>query len=435
VTGRVCVVGLWHLGCVTAACLAEQGLQVVGLDFDPERIDELTRARPPIAEPGLAELIHAELERGRLSFTSAAASALSGTRTLWVTFDTPVDDQDAADVAWVRAQLESLRPRLDPGTLVVISAQVPVGFAASLQSDWQRTDPTLRFVSAPENLRLGQALQSFRSPERVVVGLGLDVDRDAVRELFSPVRERIEWMSLESAEMTKHALNAFLAMSVAYTNEVARICEQVGADAAEVERGLRSEPRIGQRAYVKAGAPIAGGTLSRDVSFLIELARAHDVQSPILQGIQQSNRAHMGWVHDRLDEMLVGVVAPRVALLGLTYKVGTDTLRRSSAIELARWLLDRAVVVHAYDPAIHELPVDAPALHLASSIDAALAGADVAVLATPWPDFTSIESDRLVRVMRRPQLVDQVGFLPQLAADERVRYVRVGRPLAPRVSR
>jgi UDPglucose 6-dehydrogenase len=222
---------------------------------------------------------------------------------------------------------------------------------------------------------------------------------------------------------------------VAYTNEVARICEQVGADAAEVERGLRSEPRIGQRAYVKAGAPIAGGTLSRDVSFLIELARAHDVQSPILQGIQQSNRAHMGWVHDRLDEMLVGVVAPRVALLGLTYKVGTDTLRRSSAIELARWLLDRAVVVHAYDPAIHELPVDAPALHLASSIDAALAGADVAVLATPWPDFTSIESDRLVRVMRRPQLVDQVGFLPQLAADERVRYVRVGRPLAPRVSR
>ncbi|HMC72055.1 MAG TPA: nucleotide sugar dehydrogenase, partial [Mycobacteriales bacterium] len=337
-------------------------------------------ARPPVAEPGLPELVRAGLDAGRLSFTSDPAAALADADTLWVTFDTPVDDDDRADVAWVRAQLEAIRAYVRPSTLIVVSAQVPVGFSAALERDWWLTDPTLRFTNSPENLRLGQALESFRTPQRVVVGVGQDVDRQAVRELFAPLDERIEWMSLESAEMTKHALNAFLAMSVAYTNEVARICERVGADAAEVERGLRTEPRIGARAYVTAGAPIAGGTLARDVTFLTELARAHDVRSPLMRGIQESNQLHMGWIRDRLSELFADVEAPRVALLGLTYKPGTDTLRRSAAVELARWLSDIGAVVRAYDPAIHELPQHGIPVTLATGIDDALQSADAAVL-------------------------------------------------------
>ncbi|HLZ30410.1 MAG TPA: nucleotide sugar dehydrogenase [Chloroflexota bacterium] len=432
-SGRVCVFGLWHLGCVTAACLAEQGLTVVGLDLDAARVDELRRGRPPVAEPGLAELIQAELDRGTLSFAADPASALSNATTVWVAFDTPVGDHDEADVGWVRAQLEAIRAHLVPGTLVIISAQVPVGFGAELERDWRRSDGSLRFASVPENLRLGAALEAFRGPERVIVGLGQDVDRQAIRGLFPVCDERIEWMSLESAEMTKHALNGFLALSVAYANEVARICEQVGADATQVERGLRTDSRIGPRAYVSAGAPIAGGTLMRDVTFMLELAARHGLESPVLRGIQESNKLHTGWILDRLVELLAHIAEPRVALLGLTYKVGTDTLRRSASVELARRLSADGVLVHAYDPAIRQLVGGLP-VRLMGGIDEALWGVDVAVLATPWPEFKAVDADRLVRAMRRPQLIDQAGFLSHLAADDRIRYVRVGRPLAATTS-
>jgi UDPglucose 6-dehydrogenase len=193
---------------------------------------------------------------------------------------------------------------------------------------------------------------------------------------------------------------------------------------------LRTESRIGKRAYVTAGAPIAGGTLARDVTFLTELAAEHGLLSPLMLGIRASNQVQMEWIRDRVSEATADLDAPCVALLGLTYKPGTDTLRRSAAVDLAHWLNSRGAVVRAYDPAIRELPSKGPPVTLASGIDDALRGADVAVLATPWPEFRELDGDRLVRLMRRPYVVDQVGFVPHLAGDNRVRYVRVGRPLA-----
>jgi UDPglucose 6-dehydrogenase len=427
---RICVYGLWHLGCVTAACLAETHSAVIGLDSDVRTVDALKRGEPPVAEPGLADLIQSGLERGSLTFTSDARAALVDADVLWVTFDTPVDDQDNADVAWVREQLDDIRPWLAPGTLVLVSSQVPVGFSRALERDWQAMDASLRFASSPENLRLGQALGAFRQPERIVVGLGRLTDPSKIREVFGTLAERIIWMSLESAEMTKHALNAFLATSVVYANELARICERVGADAAEVERGLRTEPRVGPRAYVSAGGPIAGGTLARDVQFLTTLASEHGLASPLFSGVQESNRVHLRWIRDRITELVADVQDPRVAILGLTYKAGTDTLRRSAAVELAVWLTQRGVDVRAYDPAVHALPDELGGIHLSRTVEDAIEGTDVAVLATPWPEFKDLGADRLVSGMRRPQFIDQVGSLPHLATDQRVRYVRVGRSVA-----
>jgi UDPglucose 6-dehydrogenase len=427
----VCVYGLWHLGSVTAACLADAGLTVVGLDPDERCISELSAGRPPVAEPGLADLVQKSLAAGRLTFTSDPARALAEATILWVTFDTPVDDDDRADIAWVRAQLDCVRPSLRPGTLVLISSQVPVGFTAELERDWRREDPSLQFACSPENLRLGRAIEAFNQPERVVVGTGQAVDRARLSHLFGPFSDRIEWMSLQSAEMTKHALNGFLGLSVAYTNELARICEQVGADAAEVERGLRSEPRIGRRAYVSAGPPLAGGTLLRDITFLSQLAGEHHLPSPVMDAVKASNQLHQAWTFERAAELLDGVEHPRAAVLGLTYKPGTDTLRRSAAVALARGLAERGVRVSAFDPAIQSLPPALDAISLASTFDAALDGADVAVLATAWPEFRDVSADRLVNRMRRPRLIDQAGFLPHLAGDPRLVYVRVGRPRQP----
>ena len=432
---RVVVYGLWHLGCVTAACMAEAGNDVVGLDLDDSLVDGLNQGRPPLDEPGLPELVGAGLRAGRLTFTTDAAAALHGAGVLWVTYDTPVDEQDHADVAFVRDRLERIRDAVRPGTLVLISSQVPVGFARALSRDWEGRN--VRFGVSPENLRLGKALDAFRTPERVVVGLSHPgQDRDLLTRLFLPFGPagtgqppRIEWMSLESAEMTKHALNAFLAVSVTFVNELARLCEAVGANVKEVERGLKSEGRIGPRAYLSPGAAFAGGTLARDVRFLVDYGHAHAIPTPLFDGIWSSNEAHKDWTRQKVAQLLAGVEGPTVAVLGLTYKPGTSTLRRSSSVELCRWLRGRGARVRAHDPGVRELPADLqPVIELAASPADALRGADLAVIATEWPAYRSLAADDVVAAMRAPRVIDPNWFAAAtLGNDPRVTYVATGR--------
>jgi UDPglucose 6-dehydrogenase len=425
---RLTVFGLWHLGCVTAACLAEAGHQVIGLDLDTEVVNQLNQGRPPLHEPGLTELIQRCRDIGRLSFTSSADVALQGAEVVWVAFDTPVNDADEADVAWVERQIETIAPTLQPGTVVVISSQVPVGFTARLEQRLQGHG--LCFAVAPENLRLGKALDCFRKPERVVVGCRNEKTRDLLRELFQPFCGNLVWMTIESAEMTKHALNAFLATSVTFINELSRICEAVGADAKEVERGLKSESRIGPRAYLSPGAAFAGGTLARDIRFLIDLGESTQVAAPLFRGVWDSNRVHKEWVRHKLAGLLHDVDQPVVAVLGLTYKPGTNTLRRSSAVEMCRWLRGRGVCVKGHDPAIEELPADLDGiLELCDSPAAVLAGADVAVIATEWPQFKGVPADLFAQAMRRPRVIDQNHFLAAaLSGDCRIAYQATGLP-------
>jgi UDPglucose 6-dehydrogenase len=432
---RVVVYGLWHLGCVTAASLADAGNEVVGLDLDKGLVDGLNVGKPPLDEPGLPELIAAGRKSGKLSFTTNASEALHGAGVLWVTFDTPVDENDVADVAFVRNRLEQIKDSVRPGTLVLISSQVPVGFTRSLAKDWEGRG--VRFGISPENLRLGKAIEVFRTPERVIVGLSHpEQDRDLVTRLFLPFGPagsnqppRIEWMTLESAEMTKHALNAFLATSVTFINELARLCEAVGANAKEVERGLKSEARIGPKAYLGPGAAFAGGTLARDVQFLVEFGKRHDVATPLFSGIWQSNQAHKDWTRQQVKRVLGDVKNPTVAVLGLTYKAGTSTLRRSSSVELCQWMHQQGIRVRAHDPAVKELPEELrPAIELTNSSADALKGADLAVIATEWPEYKTLKADDLVTAMRSPKVVDPNWFAAAaLGNDPRVTYVATGR--------
>jgi UDPglucose 6-dehydrogenase len=425
---RVAVYGLWHLGSVTAACLAAAGRSTIGLDLDEAVVVDLNRRKPPLLEPGLAERIAEGLAGGRLSFTTHPEEALGEADILWVAFDTPIDERDEADVAFVRDRLEAVARSIRPGTLVLVSSQVPVGFTRSLEKDWKGRG--LRFACSPENLRLGKAVESFEHPERVVVGVRSDADKPLLAALFEPFCRTIEWMSVESAEMTKHAVNAFLATSVTFINELARLCEAVGADAKEVERGLRSEGRIGPRAYLSPGAAFAGGTLARDLRFLAGFGQQHRIATPLVDGVLASNDAHKQWLRDRLREMLRTVERPVAAVLGLTYKPGTSTLRRSASIELCAWLHDQGARVQAHDPAVgrsrEELGAD---IRLCAGPREALAGADVAIVATEWPDYLSLTADDIVSSMRRPQVVDPNRFLgAALARDPRIVYVTPGQP-------
>lgn len=424
---RIAVYGLWHLGCVTAACLARAGHVVAGLDLDRGTIDDLRNGQPPLQEAGLSELIHAGLASKKLSFHAEPAAALHDAEVLWVTFDTPVNERDEADVVALRARLQEVAAFLKPGTLVLLSSQVPVGFTRQLQRDW--SDKGLRFAYSPENLRLGKAIEAFCYPERVVLGIVSEEDKPRFIELFSPFCLYLEWMSLESAEMTKHALNAFLATSVTFINEVARLCEEVGADAKEVERGLKSEGRIGPRAYLSPGSAFAGGTLARDLRFLVGRGRDVQVQTPLLQGVIESNDVHKNWMRTRIEKLLTGIAQPVAAVLGLTYKPGTSTLRRSSAIELCRWMHERGVQVRGYDPAVAALPAElSRVVELAPTPIEALRGSHVAVISTQWPIFRSLRPADINATMQQPRIIDPNHFLADvLSGDPRIRYFATGK--------
>jgi UDPglucose 6-dehydrogenase len=428
---NVCVAGLWHLGTVTAACLASAGHHVVGLDFDSEVVDRLAAGQPPLFEPGLEDLTRAGLASRRLRFTTDPAVAAADADVVWIAYDTPVDDDDRADVSSVVERTTRLFAHLRSRTLVLVSSQMPVGTTAQLERAFAREADgrAVTFGYSPENLRLGKAIAAFSQPDRVVVGVRSVDDRARVANLLRPFTERIEWMSVESAEMTKHALNAFLATSITFINEIAVLCERVGADAAEVERGLKSEMRIGAKAYLSPGAAFAGGTLARDVLFLSGLGRTHGVSTALLSSVKASNDAHRIWEQRQLERLLPSVAGTTIGVWGLAYKPGTDTLRRSSAIELCRWLLEHGAAVQAHDPAVTRLPADiAGPIVLADSALAAVDRASALVVATPWPAYRAIAPADVVSRMSRCLVLDANRFTGDtLGRDARVEYVSVGK--------
>jgi UDPglucose 6-dehydrogenase len=434
----VAVLGLWHLGLVTAACLAQTGLSVVALDPDPSILDGLAEDRLPVSEPGLLELVREGRASGRLTFAVPSADSLGAAELVWIAFDTPVDDEDRADVGFVLERASQALAFARTDALVVVSAQLPVGSVAELQSRMEAAGrPDLRFACVPENLRLGKAIETFRDPDRFVAGVRTAADREQLSAILSRFGGHVEWMGVESAEMTKHALNAFLATSVAFINEVAVICERVGADAAEVARGLKSEQRIGPRAYLSPGDAFAGGTLARDIGFLRELAAAHRVPAEVAGGVATSNAEHRQWARRTLVRVFSdggsddqrALSGRRIAIWGLTYKPGTDTLRRSAAVDLCRWLASVGATAVAYDPAVRALPVDAPTVELAPTALDACHQADALVVCTPWPEFREVEAERLLDALRTPLVLDAGGALsPALADEPSIRYLRVGAP-------
>jgi UDPglucose 6-dehydrogenase len=428
---KVAVVGLWHLGSVTAACVAAAGHEVVGFDADAATVEGLAEARPPVSEPGLPDLVRSGLAAERLRFTTDLAEAVADAAIVWVTIDTPVDDDDRADVEVVLRQVEAAFPFLADGAVVLSSSQLPVGSVARLEQAFAAVsgDRRVSFACSPENLRLGKAITVFTQPDRVILGVRDPQARTALTALFTPITDRLEWMGVESAEMTKHAINAFLATSVTFINEIAALCEQTGADAKDVERGLKTEQRIGPAAYLGPGAAFAGGTLARDVVFLRTLGRAVERATPLMDGVESSNKEHRNWARRRLVSTLGSLAGRTVAVWGLTYKPGTDTLRRSTAVELCRWLLAQGALVRAHDPAATTLPDDLAGVTRVETPEQAAAGADALVVATEWPDYRRVEIDVVATVMHAPLVLDANGYLrATMGADPRFTFISVGIP-------
>ena len=420
---KIVVQGLWHLGCVTAACCAKH-FPVVGLDFDAATVAKLNQGQAPLFEPGLNELIAADLAAKRLSFTTDAKAACANADVLWLCYDTPVNENDESDVESVLGNLRKALPHLPKGALVLVSAQLPVGTCAKLEKEF----PQFHFACSPENLRLGKAIDSFEKAERVIVGIRSDAKKAVLEKLFTPFTPQILFMRTESAEMVKHALNSFLALSITFINEVARLCEHTGADAKEVSTGLKSEPRIGPKAYLGPGGPFAGGTLARDVVTLTKIAKAKGEKISVIPAIKHSNDLHRGWAFRRLQSRLGDLRGKKIAVLGLTYTTNTDTLRRSAAVELCQKLLEAGAKVAAFDPAVKILPKELSAASLAADVAGALKNVDAAVICTEWPQFRQADWPKIVPAMKQPVVVDANRFLEkELKNITGVEHLSVGR--------
>ncbi|HEX4045724.1 MAG TPA: nucleotide sugar dehydrogenase [Gammaproteobacteria bacterium] len=455
---KIVVVGLWHLGCVTAACLANAGHEVIAYagqneiaEAAPIRLHtdspspasgrglgvrvafEETPLTAPLFEPGLDDLLTITQQQTHTLTLIQHPTQLTTAQAeiIWITFDTPVNEEDIADVEYVIQQIKHLLPYLSANTLILISSQLPVGSTRQIQRYCTEHFPekNISFAYSPENLRLGQAIQVFTQPDRVIVGLQQQTDQARIRALLKPFTENIIFMSIESAEMTKHALNAFLATSVVFINELASLCERVGADAREVEQGLKSEQRIGKKAYLRPGNAIAGGTLARDVNYLMQIGQQQQVNTPLFSALLASNQQHKQWSCRKIVEVLENLTNKTIAVLGLTYKADTDTLRRSTAIEFCQWLKQQGANITAFDPAVKQLEQPlAEIITLKSSLKQAVEQVDAIVIATEWPQFTAFTADELLSWAKQPIVLDASGFLMKIfGTDERIKYYYVGR--------
>ena len=370
-------------------------------------------------------------KRGKISYTSTA-SDVSAANLVWITFDTAVDNEDIADVVDVMQKIEVLFTYLPVNSLVILSSQLPVGSTKILKStcDSLWPDKNIGFAYIPENLRLEKAIEVFTKPDRIIIGLDDQQYKNQIIKLLQPFSDNLIWMSVLSAEMTKHAINAFLATSVTFINELATLCEVAGANARDVERGLKSEERIGARAYLRPGNAIAGGTLLRDINYLLQLGKQQKKSTFLLSALLESNQYHKQWSCRKLLDVLHDLKNKHIAILGLTYKTGTNTLRRSAAIEMCQWLYKKGCKISAYDPSIKQLPQEfTPFMCIAQSVKEAIQSADAVIISTAWPQFNELSADEFIAYLKQPFIIDPGGFIAKnVQHDQRIQYFSVGVP-------
>lgn len=404
---------------------------MLAADHDPDRVARLSAGKAPLFEPGLDELLGKGLGSGRLRFTPDVAGAVRGRRDVLLMFDTPVNDRDESDLTEIFATAGEIAPGLEPDAVVLVTAQVPVGTCDELARVLREKNPAARagLAYSPENLRLGQAIDRFLHPALPVIGADDPATLDRVEGMLSLLGVRWQRVSLRTAEMTKHALNAFLALSVCFGNELGNLCDEVGADGLRIAELLRLEPRIGATAMLRPGLGFSGGTLARDVQALRGLGDRCALETPLLDGAWDANRAQNGLVRRKLERVFGRLDGLRVVVLGLTYKAHTSTLRRSAALEIISDLARRNVVVTAHDPRVDRGEI---ARHrefrFVEDVYRAVEGARALVLVTGWPEYRNLAFDRIKGLMAQPVIIDTANMLDgERLASMGFTYLDVGR--------
>jgi len=429
---RIAVIGSGYVGLVTGACLAELGNSVTCVDVDEARIARLNSGRMPIYEPGLSELVERNRAAGRLDFSADVAAGLRQREIIFIAVGTPTAEDGTLDVNAVRAAAAAIGRALDGPKIVVNKSTVPVetaGLVSAIIEETKAADFAVTVASNPEFLREGSAVADFMKPDRIIIGTSDARAEAALRELYKPLDARIIVVDERTAELIKLAANAFLALKLSYINEIANICDQIGADVESIVTGIGSDARIGE-SYLRAGLGFGGSCIPKDVRALCELAAAHGISARVLGAAIEVNREQVGRALARISDALHGLRDRHIALLGLAFKPDTDDVRESQAVALAGALLAAGARVRVHDPAAMERAraLLGDRVEYAASWQDAVRSADAAVVATDWNEYKQLDFAVMRERMRGRVVVDARNiYEPHQIAAEGFTYVGIGR--------
>jgi UDPglucose 6-dehydrogenase len=431
---RVAMIGTGYVGLVSGACFADFGHEVVCVDKDAAKIERLKAGKMPIFEPGLEVLVARNVEAGRLAFTTEGEPAVRGADAVFIAVGTPSRRGDGyADLTFVHAAAEELAPWLDGFTVVVTKSTVPVGTGDEIEAILKQARPDAQFavVSNPEFLREGAAIEDFKRPDRVVVGLEDERARPVMAELYRPLNLNetpVLYTDRRSSELIKYASNAYLAMKITFINEMADLCEAVRADVQQVARGVGLDKRIGAK-FLHAGPGYGGSCFPKDTLALVRTA--HDARAPLdlvettIRVNEARKKAMAGKVADALQGDLTG---KRIGILGLTFKPNTDDMREAPSLQIIPALQAMGATVQAYDPEGHEARQLLRDVEFKTGPYEALEDVDCAVILTEWDEFRALDLDRVKLLMRRPIVVDLRNvYKPEELRPRGFTYFSVGR--------
>src|SRR5258706_6040032 len=429
---QICVVGVGYVGLVTAACFADLGNRVIALDVDEKRVENLKKGIMPIYEPGLEELVKRNVKGGRLSFTTSYANAMKGAEYAFIAVGTPSGVDGNADLQYVQAAAKSIAENMSSPLVIINKSTVPIGtgdWVADIVKKAQPKPIEFAVVSCPEFLREGSAIADFMSPHRNVIG---SLDRDAankVAQLHLPLRAPIVITDLRTAEMIKYASNAFLAAKISFINELADLCELVGADVKEVAAGMGYDARIG-RHFLDAGLGWGGSCFPKDVQALAYMAKERGLNPRILNDVMEVNYDRRKEVSQHVEKMLGGSLKGKtVGLLGLAFKPNTDDMRDAPSIDIAGALITAGAKVRGYDPVARETAAPLlPNIEICNDGYEMAQDCDALVVVTEWNEFKQLDLEKVKGLLKSPVIFDGRNIYdPTRMKDMGFTYRAIGR--------
>jgi len=432
---RVTMIGTGYVGLVSGACFADFGHTVTCVDKDAGKIARLQKSEIPIFEPGLDELVKDNVEQGRLFFTTDPTAAIRDADAVFIAVGTPSRRGDGhADLSYVYAAAEEIAGLMNGYTVVVTKSTVPVGTGDEVEAIIKKTRPDAEFavVSNPEFLREGAAINDFKRPDRVVVGTDDERARDRMRELYRPLflnETPIVFTERRTSELIKYAANAFLAMKITFINEIADLCEEVGANVQEVAKGIGLDNRIGRK-FLNAGPGYGGSCFPKDTLALMKTARDHNAPIELIETTVRVNSARKQKMAQKIIEALDGKVKGKtIAVLGLTFKPNTDDMRDAPALDIVPALQDEGAKVRAFDPeGMHEAKGMLKDVAFATGPYDCVQNADAVVIITEWDQFRALDFDRLKDALKTPTIIDLRNiYSPTEMRAKGFNYVSVGR--------
>lgn len=428
---QITVVGVGYVGLVTAACFSDLGNKVVALDIDEERIEGLKRGEMPIYEPGLEELVERNVAAGRLAFTTSYKEAMKEAEFAFICVATPSGGDGEADLKYVESAARSIAENMQAELIVINKSTVPVGtgdWVSDIIKEHKKKSIDFSVVSCPEFLAEGVAIQGFMNPARTVLGSLNKEAADKVAQLHLPLRSPIVITDLRTAEMIKYASNAFLATKISFINEIANVCESLGADVKEVAAGMGFDPRIGSQ-FLGAGLGYGGSCFPKDVKALAFMAEEMGHEPKILESVMATNDSRRQMAIQRITQMLGGLEGKTIGLMGLAFKPNTDDMRDAPSIDIAEALLAAGASVKGYDPVAMEAA--APLLPDVQMVDDAYAlaeGCDALMVVTEWNEFIQLDLEQVRDLMKTPVMFDGRNvYEPGKMADLGFDYAGVGR--------